>query len=491
MGSFVEITTYGEREACSRGVLSAFTEIARIERLLSIYRTQSDLSRLNAFGKKGVLSLDPELFWVLAKAIEYAERSGGAFDPTAAPLVRLWGFGPGGERSIPPSASEISNTLDRIGFQYLRLASGRIALLKDGIEMNLGGVGKGYAIDRAMQKLRETGIRSALISCGSTIYALGAPPGETGWRIDIRHPRREQESIETLFLRDQAISTSGDYEKFFVFGGRRFSHLIDPRTGIPSQGIASVSVIAPTALEADALSTAAFILGEEGKRFLESFPEVEGLIVQGGEEGEALRRRETRGWEYFYAADRISRRRFLSLASVALIVLLVPVDAGATIVYLTEEEALRKMMPEADRFDSEEIVLSDDQLSRAQQLAGRSFRENRYRFWVGRRGEERIGYATVLEVIGKERPITFLVGIEPNGEVMGVEVLIYRESRGSEIRNARFMGQFLKKGLDNPLRLGHDIASISGATLSARAAVYVVRKALALVEVAYRQPAPG
>jgi len=486
MGSFFEITAYGDQAACSKGVIAAFTEIARVERLLSIYRPQSDLSRVNAFGRKGTLSIDPELFDVLSQAMTYAEKSGGAFDPTASPLIRLWGFGPGEGRSIPPRDEEIGPLLDRIGFRHVQLRSGRIELLKEGIEINLGGIGKGYAVDRAIGKLRECGITRAMISCGSTMYALGAPPGERGWKIALQHPRQEEGQVDTVLLCNQALSTSGDYEKFFISDGKRFSHLIDPRTGYPRGGVASASVIGPTAMEADALSTAAFILGgDPGRTFLERFPDVAGLIIE--ERGEELSFHPTQGWERFSAGRSFSRRRFLALASIAMIALFLPAKGEATVVYLTEEEGLRKMMPEADRFDPEHIDLTPEQLSEAQHLAGRAFREDDYRFWVGRKGQEMIGYATLLEVVGKERPITFLIGIQPNGEIKGVEVLIYRESRGSEIRNPRFMSQFIKKKVNNPLRLGDDVESISGATLSSRAAAYAVKKALAIFEVAYKK----
>lgn len=489
MGSFFEITAYGEKEACSEGIIAAFNEIARVERLLSVYRPQSNLSQVNRHRRKGTLSIDPELFDVLTQSMKYAEKSGGAFDPTASPLIRLWGFGPGGERSAPPGKEEIAALLDRIGFRNIRLTAGQIELLNEDIEMNLGAIGKGYAIDRAVEKLRVHGISQALISCGSTMYALGAPPGERGWRVNIQHPRQEEERIGTVYLCDQALSTSGDYEKYFIFEGRRYSHLIDPRTGYPTEGLASVSVIAPNAMEADVLSTATFILGApEGTMFLGGFPGVEGLVVE--EEDEALSFDRTEGWDRVSADFSLNRRHFLALASLFLIGLFLPTRGEAATVYLTEEEGLRKIMPEADRFEDDRVDLTVDQLAQVQKLAGRAFREDDYLFRIGKKGDEAVGYATVLEVIGKERPITFLIGIHPDGEIKGVEVLVYRESRGSEVRNPRFMAQFLRKKVDNPLRLGNDIESISGATLSARAAAYAVKKALAIFEVIYKRSAP-
>lgn len=489
MGSSIEVTVYGEKEVCSKGLDAAFLELARVERLLSVYRLESELMRINTLSNRGGLRVAPELLEIIFKSVDYAERSGGAFDPTCAPLIHLWGFGPTGERTMVPKKEEIELLRRRVGFQHLRIdrQTGQIHLLQEGMELNLGGVGKGYGIDQAVQKLKAAGLTRALVSCGSTIYGLGIPPGEEGWRIKIRHPRFDGEEIGSVFLRDQALSTSGDYEKFFVFEGRRFSHLIDPRTGYPAEGVASVSVVAQTATEADALSTAAFVLGvEEGMRFLEGFTDVEGLIVE-EDSGGRLLSHPTSGWERLLIQQNLSRRRFLALASIILAGLLLPARAQAVVVYLTEEEALRKMMPDADRFDTEEIHLTSDQLSKAQQLAGKMFKENYFRFSIGRKEKEAVGYAMMLEVVGKERPITFLIGIEPNGLIKGVEVLTYRESRGAEIRYPRFMAQFLKKKIDDPLSLGQDIQPISGATLSSRAAAYAVRKALSVFEVVYKK----
>ena len=490
MGSSFQVTGYGEKEICSKGIEAAFSELARIERLLSIYRPDSPLAAVNRFSRKGTIPLPPEALHLLSKALCYAERSGGAFDPTAGPLVRLWGFGPGKERASPPGREEILSFLQRVGYQHLQIdfQSESLRLLQAGIELNLGGIGKGYAIDRAVQKLKEAGVQIGMVDCGSTMYGLGAPPGQTGWQVAVRHPRLPEGEAGVVSLCDQALSTSGDYEKFFIFQGKRFSHLIDPRSGYPVKGSAGVSVVASNAMEADALSTAAFVLGDpEGRKLLEAFPRVEGLLLQESADG-ALVSFSTRGWDQFPARKPIGRRRFLAVASLALAAFFLPHPAHA-VVYSTEEEALKKMMPEADHFDVEEIHLSPDQASKAQELAGKAFRESDYRFTVGRKGPEAVGYALKLEVIGKERPITFLIGIEPQGEVRGIEVLIYRESEGSEIRHPRFMKQFFKKKNEDPLRLGQDIQPISGATLSSRAAAYGVRKALSIFEVVYKKKA--
>lgn len=482
MGSPVEVLCLGEEARCADAMDAAFREIGRVERLLSVYRPDSEVSRINRFSRGGALRVDPEVLAVLSKSIELARLSGGAFDPTSGPLIRLWGFGPDGERCEPPSPEEILSAREKVGFEHLKVhpESGRLEILKRGVEVNLGGVGKGYALDRAAERVKSFGITRGMIGCGSTIVALGAPPGEAGWQVRIRDPRQAEKTLGALLLRDQVTSTSGDYERFFLCERRRFHHLIDPRTGCPREGIAGATVIAPTAMEADALSTAAFILGEtEGRSLLESLPGVEGLIIK--EEPGGLSFHPTAGWPRL-----LGRRRFLAMASLLLLALFFrPARARAAVVYLTEEEALRRMMPEAGRFETEEVHLSAEQLARAQQLTGKAFRDRNYRFRIGKQGDRTIGYATVLEVIGKERPITFLIGIDSDGSVIGIEVLIYRESEGSEIRHARFRSQFFKKRADNPLRLGDDIQPITGATLSSRAAAYAVRKTLSLFQVIY------
>ena len=492
MGSPFEVTVYGDEGACSNAIEAAFSEIARIERLLTIYRPESPLARANRFSRKGFFPLPSELLRLLSKALRYAEQSGGAFDPTAGPLVRLWGFGPGREREFPPEAEEIQSLLQRVGYEKIQIdfEAGGLFFLEAGMELNLGGIGKGYAIDRAIEKIKEAGIGVGMVSCGSTIYGLGTPPGRSGWQVSIRHPRLREGQAGAVSLCDRALSTSGDYEKFFFFRGRRFSHLIDPRSGYPAEEAAAVSVAAPGAMEADALSTAAFILGKEaGKRLLEDFADVEGFLLCEEADG-TMNSSRTAGWERLARPNGIGRRRFLALASLALAAFFLPVPAWAAVVYATEEEAVKRMMPEADRFEPQEVRLSPDQLSKAQEMAGKAFRENDYHFIVGKKGSETVGYAVKLEAVGKERPITFLIGIEPAGEIKGIEVLIYRESEGSDIRNPRFMKQFFKKKSEDPLRLGQDIQPVSGATLSSRAATYAVRKALSIFDVVYKKAEP-
>jgi thiamine biosynthesis lipoprotein len=468
MGAPIEITVEDDSEQHRQAVSAAFSEIARIESLLSIYRPDSEIARFNRSCDRFV-PLSAEVRDVLAQALRYAEISDGAFDPTLGPLIRLWGFGPD-QMDAPPRPDDIAAGLRCVGFRNLKLFGNGAERLAHGMEINLGGIGKGYALDRAVQRLKTAGISRGLVHCGSTTVAWG----DAAWPVAVRHPRRPDDVVGSLPLCNAALSTSGDYERYFIHDGQRYSHLIDPRSGHPTRAAISATVVAESALAADALSTAALIRGESD--FLKHLPNTQGWVL----------RTAIRFAHPPTPFPQPSRRRFLALAASVLVTLLLPWKGQAAVVYMTEEEALSAMMPEADRFDTDARSLSAAQLEQAGTQAGRAFSESAFQFRIGRQGDAVVGYAIALSVIGKERPITFLIGIAPTGAVLGVEVLIYRESEGSEVRHPRFMKQFARKTTADPLRLGRDIQPISGATLSSRAAVHAVRKALALFEVLYK-----
>ncbi len=492
MGAPFEIMVEGQERAASEAIEAAFEEAARIEGLFTIYRPKSPLAQFNRASENGVMFFNREISALLSEALAYAKNSGGAFDPSAGPLIDLWGFGPGGTRKSPPTKKEIDRVFQGVGFESLSLnpETGELKSLKPGLRLNLGGIAKGYAIDRAVQVLKDHQINRGLVNCGSTLYGFGDP----GWQVTIQHPRSKAGQIAVVMLCNQALGTSGDYERCFLHEGVRYSHLIDPRTGTPVLGMASVSVMASTAMAADALSTAAFVLGaKKGVSFLEKQDGAEGLLVSESPEG-VLGFYRTAGWPSLCSKSVLSRRRFLKAASIAGLGLMMPgsltwpfKSEASSIRFATQEEALKRMMPDAERFDTESVKLSDDQLSAAQTLAGKGFQKKTYDFLIGRKGELVVAYALKLNVIGKKRPITFLIALTPGGEVKGVEVLIYRESKGSEVRYGQFMQQFHQKTTEDPLRLGRDIRPISGATLSSRAAAYAVRKTLAIFEVVYKR----
>jgi FAD:protein FMN transferase len=223
----------------------------------------------------------PEVASALAMALEVASATGGAFDPTVLPLVRLWSFDTGGR--LPPPG-DIREALRRVDWRRVsRDAQGRYRL-PEGFGLDLGGIAQGAVVDLLGAWLEQRGFRRYLIEASGDILIAGQKGRDQPWTVAIRHPRRGQEFVGILKLgeagRKQAIVTSGDYERFFEQGGRRYHHILDPATGYPAMGLASVTVIAPTCTEADALSTAAFVLGpERGLRLLESRPGVQGLLI--------------------------------------------------------------------------------------------------------------------------------------------------------------------------------------------------------------------
>jgi thiamine biosynthesis lipoprotein len=223
----------------------------------------------------------PEVAAALAVALEVASASGGAFDPTILPLVWLWSFDTGGR--LPP-AEDIRKARSRVDWRRVSLDEEGRYRLPEGFALDLGGIAQGAVVDLLGAWLEQRGFRRYLVEASGDILIAGTKAGREPWSVAIRHPRRQLEFMGILKLgqpgRKLALVTSGDYERVFEQDGRRYHHLLDPATGYPAEGLASVTVIAPTCTEADALSTAAFVLGaERGWRLLEDRPGVEGLLV--------------------------------------------------------------------------------------------------------------------------------------------------------------------------------------------------------------------
>ena len=263
MGTSFEIYLYApDRERATELFEVAFDEIERVEQALSNYRSSSELSRINANAADSPVTTDPEVFALLARALDYSQRTDGAFDVTVGKLMKAWGFFRGAGRY--PSAEELARARAQTGWQNVRLDNRMrsIYFLKRGIELDLGGIGKGYALDRVATLLREAGVKAALISSGSSsIYAIGAPPRKAGWTVSVFDPLDRTRSLSTVLLKDHSLSTSGSYEKFFRLNGRTYCHIMDPRTGRPVEGMLQTTVITPEATDSDALSTAVFVMG--------------------------------------------------------------------------------------------------------------------------------------------------------------------------------------------------------------------------------------
>jgi thiamine biosynthesis lipoprotein len=265
MACVYAIDAYGpDAQALPRIVEEALDEVDRIDRLMSHYKADSPLSRLNRQASQQPVTVDPELFDFIAEAMRYNRDSDGAFDITVGPLMKAWGFFRGEGRM--PSAGELANARRHVGATHVVLDPNARSIRFDepGVELDLGGIAKGYAVDRAVRLLRERDVSAALVDAGgSTIYGMGVPPGRGGWEVSIQDPVDSGKVARTVRLKDRALSVAGSSEKYFEVGGRRYSHIMDPRTGSPVQGVLSVAVLTDTGTAGDALDDAFFVLGPE------------------------------------------------------------------------------------------------------------------------------------------------------------------------------------------------------------------------------------
>jgi len=269
MGSVFRVAAYGEKRAVlASAVQAAFEEARRLDQLLSNYKEASELSRINRLASDGPVEVSDEMADLLKRCIDYSRASEGAFDITVGPLMKTWGFFRG-EGKLP-SRFALWRTLGKIGYQHLELDRDRkqVRFLRSGMELDPGGIGKGYAVDRMVEILKRFGVGSAMVSAGSSsMYALGRPPGESrGWHVRIRDPKDAGKTAAEVYLADESLSSSGSYEKFFEVDGKLYSHIMDPRTGMPAEGVLSVSVRSALTLDSEAFCKAFFVNGLEWTR---------------------------------------------------------------------------------------------------------------------------------------------------------------------------------------------------------------------------------
>ena len=265
MGTFCEVQVYDSNSSRAEGAIrAALDEMARVDRLLSNYDPASELSAMNREAARFPFHVSAELFDFVQACRRFYEETTGTFDPTVGPIVRAWGFFTQHPAKPPDSAIETAKA--KSGFDKVQLneRDRTISYSVPGLEIDPGGIGKGYAVDRAVQILKQEGISSALVSAGgSSLYALGRPPGRSAWRIAIKDPGNLQQLIGSVDLRDNSLSTSGVSEQSVQTGSHRYSHIFDPRTGDPAENMCQVTLVAATGIESDALTKAAFILSRE------------------------------------------------------------------------------------------------------------------------------------------------------------------------------------------------------------------------------------
>jgi thiamine biosynthesis lipoprotein len=286
MNTRFEILAYGpDEDIVGRVARIAFADVDRLEDSFSYFLEDSELGHVNREAARGEVAIGVDLAAILEAARILCESTGGVFDPTVGPLMKCWSFHDGMGRM--PSPEALDDARRRVGFRHVRLDAARrtVHFALPGVELDLGAIGKGYAVDLAVARLRSFRVVPAAIVHGgaSTVYALGAPPGEAGWPVRLRSPVDGAPDYGSLVLHDRALSGSARAESTFVAGGRRYGHLLDPRTGEPARGLEASWALAPTATESDALSTAFFVFTPaETRAYCDANPEVGAILLPEG-----------------------------------------------------------------------------------------------------------------------------------------------------------------------------------------------------------------
>ena len=278
MGTILEITLFAPATPSAHETLDELFALAlRLDASLTLYDPKSELSRLNRSAGRGAIQVDPELARILAASVGYSRLTRGAFDVTVGPLVALWTQA--GQTGALPSDAALERARALVGASQIEVEGTEVTLAHEGVSIDLGGIAKGWALDRMLPLLRDRGIERALLDFGqSSVWALGAPPGAAGWRLLARGP--DEAALGVLTLADQALSISGSLGEWVEIGGRRYGHVLDPRSGQALERRRQALVVAPNATLAEALSKGLLILGEvEGIELVAAQPGCEGMLV--------------------------------------------------------------------------------------------------------------------------------------------------------------------------------------------------------------------
>jgi thiamine biosynthesis lipoprotein len=292
MATYFEIVAYGERgkdspDQFARAADEAFKAIDSLESRASSWIRSSQTSRVNREAADRPIRVAADVFRMIDASRTLYCDTGGAFDITVGPLIDLWRTCR--EENRLPTESELSAARGVIGFDKVTLdADARtVSFAKPGLRLNFGGIGKGFALDRAVEVLRGYGVRMAILHGGaSSIVAMGAPPDKPGWTVRVSHPVNENEDIESFLLQDESLSTSGHLIDVMEIDGKKYGHILNPVTGMPVQGIVMTMAVAPTGTETDGLSTAFFVMGLEGtERYCREHPGVRAVLIPDSETG--------------------------------------------------------------------------------------------------------------------------------------------------------------------------------------------------------------
>ena len=290
MDTFCAITVVSpSKEKAGQAIDAGFAEIKKLETLLNYFSDESEISAINRAAGIMPVRVSDETLEIIEKMVDIAKATNGAFDSTIAPVIRRWKFSKDSSAPSIPPREAIEQALRLVDYKKIKINSGvsEIYLEEKGMELDLGGIAKGYAADKAVDAIKGKGIKAALVAVAGDIRGFGLNLSGQGWKVGIQNPRPGAESerpwediFAALRLKDRAISTSGDYQRFFIKNGKRYHHILDPETGFPAgAGLISVSVIAPEGYLSDSLSTAVFVLGpEQGMSLLESMG-LDGVLI--------------------------------------------------------------------------------------------------------------------------------------------------------------------------------------------------------------------
>jgi thiamine biosynthesis lipoprotein len=280
MGTAIRVELWHADPAMGEAALDAvMEEMHRVDRAMSPFKPESELSRLNREAAKAPVPVSQEMFDLVARSIEFSKLSEGAFDITFASVGCMFDY----RKGVKPTAEQIAAALPSIDYRHIRLDPRRctIQFAGDKVQIDLGGIAKGYAVDNCVALLKARGVKEALVVAGGDSRVLGDRRGRP-WMIGIRDPRHKDAMVAMLPLVDSAISTSGDYERYFEANGVRYHHILDPRTGTSATGARSVTIIGPDATTTEGISKSVFIMGpERGLRFVESLPGIDAVIIDG------------------------------------------------------------------------------------------------------------------------------------------------------------------------------------------------------------------
>ena len=288
MGTFARvIAVAADSNTAKQCIEAAFAEITKIDKLMSDYKSDSEISELNRDGFVRAVKVSKSTYEVLQRSVEFGKLTGGAFDVTVGPLVDLWHLA--GAANVVPSEAELQQACSKVGYDKLILDANEMSVrfAVEGMRIDLGAIAKGYAIDKAVEAMQKGRAIGGMVEIGGDIRCFGAPPaGKERWRIGLQDSRRIDEEISegkvllVLELTDAGVATSGDYQRFVVIEGKKYSHIIDTKTGCTSDELTSVTIISQNATDADALATAVSVMGQQkGLELIESLPETEAILI--------------------------------------------------------------------------------------------------------------------------------------------------------------------------------------------------------------------